>query len=359
MDSQPSLSQRLCADDESDRAFAAEDAGYDDHAEDIEPLVARMRAEPSRFVREAIVTALGRMTHGAACDAVLPLLESDDAFLRSAAVTVLQSHPDDAGRTLSRAWAGADQDVRKFLLDAASALRGDDVEAVLLRGLDDPDVNVRIAAVEHLGERAHPSLKVRFEALVRDAEEPMLISTALTALEAVGDASSWDVVAHRYADPTGFPSFLAPQLLRLTAKWAPPSVVGGYLEAARSLGPSVLGDWIDGLESLQDRFGFRTISPAQFGLLCDLAASSPSPLCRMRILKWMGRLDQQPEVLRVLTASLESPDPMSRHGAALGLSQLGSDEARRALAARLSAEGAADVRATIEEGVRRAPETSS
>jgi HEAT repeat protein len=217
----PSLRERLGDPEENTRAFAAEDAGFDDRAEDIGPLFDRLRQEPSRFVRDAIVTALRRMTADGVALRAVELLTIEDAYLRSAGVTLLQSRGGDAVPWLERAYPSADADVRKFLLDTASGLPGEDAERLLLTGIGDEDVNVCIAAVEYLGERAHPALRHTFEALLLTAREPMLLAALLSALEPVGDASTWAVLDQRFKGPEGFPPFLAPQLLHLKAKWGP------------------------------------------------------------------------------------------------------------------------------------------
>ena len=349
MDSQASLRDKLEDRDENVRAFAAEDAGFDDRADDVAPLAERLWREGSRHVREAIVTALSRMTHASVCEQALALLGADDAFLRNAGVQVLQSRGEAGVGSLRGAFESArsDADVREFLLDAASVIPGARAEAVLLAGLDDEDVNVRIAATEYLGERLRPDLKPHFEMLVKNERVPMLVSTALSALEEIGDEASWSALEARLLDPEGFPAFLAPQLLRVMAKCAPESSLDQFFAGLERLGAASLGDWLDGLETFHRRFAFRELSSAHFAILSELVTTCPSPLTRLRLLRLLGTLDHQAGLVPLLHTALQSHESMVRQGAALGLAEVGTPEARALLTARLSFEADEDVRATI------------
>ncbi len=226
MSTTPSLRERLEDADESVRAFAAEDAGFDDRGEDVPALVDRLRTEASCFVRGVLVTALARMHQDGVIDQAVLLLGSGDAYLRNAGVSLLQTRGVEAAPRMRIAFVAGDADVRKLLLDAASAVPGDEAVSVLLLGKDDPDINVRIASTEYLGERARPELKGHFEALVRTEREPMLLAAALSALEEIGDAASWAVISERSAAPGGLPPFLSPQVLRILEKCGAASARG-------------------------------------------------------------------------------------------------------------------------------------
>jgi HEAT repeat protein len=355
MDIRPSLREKLGDADESVRAFAAEDAGFDDRGEDVATLVERLREERSRHVRQAIVAALSRMTHVAVCEHAIALLGSDDPYLRNAAVAVLQTRGEIAVERLERAYPGANAAVRKLLLDTVSGIPGERAERVLLLGLADEDVNVRIAAVEYLGERRRPDLKHHFEALARDEHVPMLLSTALAALEEVGDAASWEAVEQRQFGPEGYPPFLAPQLLRVMAKCAPESALDRFFAEGARLGSASLPDWLDALETLHQRFHFRALSPAQFDTLRAVFARCDTPLTRMRLLKWAGCLDLQPRLVPMLDSAFRSDEPLVRQGAALGLSHVRTSEAYAALSSRLPLEADDDVRAAIVAALAAEP----
>ncbi len=345
------LRDRLADPEERARAFAAEDAGFDDQPQDVEPLFDRLRVEPSRFVRDAIVTALCRMTMDGVAARAVELLQTEDAYLRSAGVTLLQSRRQDVILCLERAYPSADADVRKFLLDTASGITDERADRFLLLALGDEDVNVRIAAVEYLGERANPAFRGAFEALARTASEPMLISALLSALQPVGDASTWTFLDHKFMGPEGFPRFLAPQLLRLMAQWGPHECLDRFFDAPSRMGTASLAAWLDALEVFHDRFGFETLAADHVAVVRVVLDATRSPAIQSRLLRWMGRLKLEPGLASWLANYLDSMDPSVRQGAAAGLARLASPEARAILSGRLAAETDEQVRATMQGGL--------
>jgi len=351
MSSQTSLELRLADQDESVRAFAAEDAGFDNNVEAIEPLVARLRVETSRFVRDAIFTALARMTHATVVDHAVQLLESDDAFLRNEAVTLLRTRGQDAIERLIETFRQTDADVRKFLLDAVSGMPGQHPEGLLLLGLEDPDINVRIAAIEHLGTRVRPELKEQFETVLLREDDPMLLSTVLTALEEVGDAETWSIVEQRYPNPSEYLPFLAPQILRLMAKWGSYDCLGKLFAVNVKIRASRMGDWLDSLETLHDRFRFRTLSAEQFGTIWAEYEGSSNTLSQYRLLRWFGRLEDQPDILNILTSQLLHENSTVRKGAVLGIAKLGTAAARGTLLSHLPIESDPEVRAILTDNL--------
>jgi HEAT repeat protein len=217
---------------------------------------------------------------------------------------------------------------------------------VLKLGLADPDLNVRVAAVEYLGERGRPELKDYFEALVQCESDAMLLSAALSALEAVGDEATYEAIEARFAHDA-VPAFLAPLVLKVMAKCGPVSCLARLFEAQALLGQANLAEWIDALQTFQVRHALRIIPEPFFAVVCELAVSDTSPVNLFRLLKWIGCLDQQTGVVEFLTTRLRSVITMARHGAALGLCRIGTPDARAALAAMLPLETDPEVRAAM------------
>jgi HEAT repeat protein len=341
------LRARLRDDDESARAFAAEDAGFDDLAVTIAPLLERLDVEPSRFVREAIVAALSRMTQSAICGQVVPLLSSEDAYLRNAGVSILQSKGDAALEVIELLLASPDTDARKLALDALSGIGSAQAAGLLVRGLGDGDVNVRIAALEYIGDRGRGEAKEAVEALFEREQEPMLLSTALAALEAIGDAATWEVIERRFARLEDVPPYLCAHWLRVLGKWGHAASLEAFLAGAQKIGPALVGDLCDGLESFHDRHQFHALPPGGLYVLRGLFGSA-SAAAKFRLLKWFGRLDGEAGVFELLASYLDDAEAVVRDGAVLGLRRLGTTAAREALSSRHPREGDADVRASIE-----------
>src|SRR5690349_6069702 len=109
--------EKLASDDEAERIYAAEDIGFANQPAGVRPLLARLRQESSRAVREAIFAALLQIEDDAVIEGALELLDSDDSFLRNQAVELLQALGSKAVPRLGRAFQEGDRDRRKFVID--------------------------------------------------------------------------------------------------------------------------------------------------------------------------------------------------------------------------------------------------
>lgn len=151
------------------RRAAARELGA--HAAAAGPLCARLPHEPELSVREGIVTALLRLGTAEVVAGLVAHLESEDVWLRNAAIEALSQMPDVSRTALTERLAHPEADVR-ILAVTALARRPDDATAARLVRLlaEDPDVNVCAAALEAVAERgdrdalaALASLPRRFE----------------------------------------------------------------------------------------------------------------------------------------------------------------------------------------------------
>jgi len=121
-------------------------------AEYATPLAAALGREPAPRVRQAMFTSLSRMD-SAGVGAVLPLLRSDDAGLRTGALDALRIMVRSSPELLPPLLDDTDVDVRILSCELARALPGDAATALLcdlLRREEDP--NVCAAAVDVLAE---------------------------------------------------------------------------------------------------------------------------------------------------------------------------------------------------------------
>ena len=82
--------EKLDCPDETERIYAAEDIGYLNAPDGVQPLLERLGKEPSRAVRGAIFQALTRIDADAAIEGSVRLLGSDDPEIRNQAVEVLR-----------------------------------------------------------------------------------------------------------------------------------------------------------------------------------------------------------------------------------------------------------------------------
>ncbi|MDQ2642064.1 MAG: HEAT repeat domain-containing protein [Pseudomonadota bacterium] len=117
------------------------------------PLADALQAETVPRVREALLTSLVRIGNAESVAAMLPLLRSDDATLRVAALDALRLMVRGSGALLRDLLHDADVDVRVLSCELARELAGATATQLLdelLQSEEDP--NVCAAAVEVLAE---------------------------------------------------------------------------------------------------------------------------------------------------------------------------------------------------------------
>ncbi|VXC32161.1 HEAT repeat domain-containing protein [Sphingomonas sp. 8AM] len=128
-------------------------------------LCRRLAVETSASVREAILAALIRHRSPAIAAALLPLLRTDEAPLRNAAIEALAEMPDEVAPHVEALLADPDSDVRIFAGNMLGVLPHPRAAEWLLTALADDHVNVCAAAIDGLAEIGAPSTADALEAV--------------------------------------------------------------------------------------------------------------------------------------------------------------------------------------------------
>jgi HEAT repeat protein len=142
----------------------------------VEVLGAALLSEPDSRVREAMLTGLARVGTAEAAEAIVPLIRSDDASLRTAAIDALRLMPDALAMYLATLLNDADADVRVLACDLARELPAPDANRLLCDLLArEPEANVCAAAVDVLAECGGPeALAILADCAERFAGVPFL-----------------------------------------------------------------------------------------------------------------------------------------------------------------------------------------
>ncbi len=147
----PDLAEGLSSPNEEVRWNAARAAAGT--AQCAPALATALRTEPVARVREALLTSLVRIGTADSVAAVLPLLRSDDASLRTGALDALRLMIRNTRELLPPLLQDVDVDVRILSCELARMLPGEEASPLLCELLRrEPDVNVCAAAVEVLAE---------------------------------------------------------------------------------------------------------------------------------------------------------------------------------------------------------------
>jgi HEAT repeat protein len=328
--------EKLAGDDEADRIYAAEDIGFSNQPEGVQPLLARLPQEPSRAVREAIFAALLQIEDDAVIEGSVGLLDSEDSFLRNQAVEVLRARGAKAIPYLDRAFREGNNDRRKFVIDILAKLGDADTSGIYEQALIDTDLNVVITAVENLGARRKAAFREQIEALIAPEAHPMLLSASIEALAQVGEAGSVNAVRDRLGGAARIPGYLRPSYLKLLGAKGCPDDIG---EVACLIG-------IDGLEkhalnaltSLRSRYRGLELPPNMAEPLEKIAFSGGSILLAYEAIRSMAGLLHLQPVFDFVYRSLEHPEKAVRIAAIQAMREAGLSGAENILRERLSRE---------------------
>jgi HEAT repeat protein len=139
-------------------------------------LTTALRSESNARVREAMLTSLARINSPESVDAILALLRSDDASLRTGALDTLRAMGATVREHLLTLLADADSDVRVLSCEIARGLPGPEATRMLCDLLArEHEVNVCGAALDVLAEVGEAeALPVLAQCATRFRDTPFL-----------------------------------------------------------------------------------------------------------------------------------------------------------------------------------------
>ena len=337
--------EKLSGDDEADRIYAAEDIGFSNRPEGVQPLLARLPAEPSRAVRDAIFAALQHIEDDAVIEGSLDLLDSEDSFLRNQAVEILRARGPRTIPCLDRAFREGSNDRRKFVIDVLAKLGDAATSGIYDRALTDTDINVVIAAVENLGARRKADFRERIEALVSPEAHPMLLCAAIEALAQIGEAGTVNAVRERLGGAARLPGYLRPAYLKLLGATGCPDDVA---EVACLIGREGLeGYALNALTSLRSRYPGLDLPVSLVEPLLKIASSGAPSLLGYEAVRSMAGLLHMKDVSDFVSRSLAHPDKAVRIAAIQTMREAGSSGAEGILRECLSRETDEEVRQAL------------
>ena len=294
--------------DEADRMYAAEDLGVANDPAGVSPLIERLRMDPSRAVKEAIFLALAAIDHPSVVAQAVDLLAADDAFLRNSAIQLLQGKGEAAIDELLKKLEDPDPDVRKFALDAAAGINHPAVAQIYEIAIADPEINILIAALEHIGRTRQTNFKNRVEDLFEKSTHPMLMSAVFSTLIQIGDKKSWEVIRKGYPTSESAPGYLLNW-------WIQAFGCFGSIEDLESLpqilavhGKSHLVYLIDALSSIQERFGTIQLPPGCCQTLADLSMGPVPSELKRRLLMVIDRFPSTEKINLPMISRLSTLD---------------------------------------------------
>ncbi len=175
------------------RVDAAESLGTRGAAEAVPILEYKARFDPTPNVREAAISALGKIGASGSYEFLKKLLANDlvDPALREKALDALVAH-DLTGsirtieEVIAKVWATQPQSpFLDYLCKQLSQARGPELKSLYLRFLDGPTINIRIYGIRGIAANGFTDLRASVEALSTDKNPQAVRENALTAVQAL------------------------------------------------------------------------------------------------------------------------------------------------------------------------------
>ncbi|HWP98271.1 MAG TPA: HEAT repeat domain-containing protein [Syntrophomonadaceae bacterium] len=320
------LLQGLQSDDERDRAFAVEDIVYEGIPEGLDLLIHHLVQEKSRFVREVIVNNLPQMERPDLVAKLLPLLRSDDAFIRNSVIDIVSQKRDEVVAYLEPLMEDADKDVRKFALDILFQLKTTEVTPYMINFLHDSDINIIITAVEYIGQLEDKTAGDAINQVLLEAQNLLLRCTCLESLAKIGNAQSPEIVARMFPDPDSIKGLELFSYLKFVAKQGDASTLPFVLSLMKSKGRLLAKEIINTLEGILERGAQANLAEEMVGEILTFIGSDINAINKYELLGFLGQFHNS-AIFEPLVQYTRDPDKLVALGAIEGLGLMGRIEA--------------------------------
>ena len=218
--------------DPVERASALEALSLSADVQMTAAAAARLLADSDPGVRETAARLLVEIRTEEAARLTVPHIASDDITIRNLAGEVLTRMGEAAVRVVAEYVDHDHYDVRKFAIDVLALLPSHDMADRIARRLEDPDPNVRIAAVDALGALGASEYA---EALCTLYErEPLMRPSVVAAFGAFGPGVHLDFLEAALSDEDPVVQFAAAEAL---AAWDAPEVFPALLRKVDEIDP--------------------------------------------------------------------------------------------------------------------------
>ncbi|MDD3269147.1 MAG: HEAT repeat domain-containing protein [Syntrophomonadaceae bacterium] len=319
------LINELKSEDERDRAFAVEDIVYEGVPGCIDLLVEQLKIEKSHYVREVIVRNLKTLPGTELVEKIIPLLRSDDAFIRNAIIDIISEQEEEAVSLLRPLLKDADKDIRKFALDILFLLNNPYSASLIAEALDDSDINMVITAVEYLGRMEAQGVAPQVNDLFAKTQNILLRCTCLEAMAVLGDDNSLAIVSQLYADPQTIADLELYSYLKFLAKKGQEDYLPWVVSLIKTKGQLMAKEIINTIEGILERANLNIIPEGMVQALSEYIASNINAINKYELLIFLGQF-KNPEIMPLLIEYTKSSDKLLCLGAVEALGLYGQQE---------------------------------
>lgn len=308
--------------------------------------------ETSRYVREVIVNCLKGIKGRDVVEKIIPLLSSDDAFIRNASIEILSTQGEFATEFMRKLLGDPDKDIRKFALDILFQLKSLNTAELIAEALNDPDINNLITAVEYLGHMEDTSYTYRINQLFINTDNILLRCTCLETLAQIGDEESVRYINKMYPryEETSFLEQYS--FLKFVARKGADIHLPLITVLMEEKGQVMPKEIINAIEGILARYPQEEVPSELLQALDAYLRTDIDAINKYELLVLLGRYRNQ-EIYRLLIKYLEPDQPLICMGAAEGLGLYGNPEALPILVQLKEKAGDPDLAETIERSISK------
>ncbi|MFA7147624.1 MAG: HEAT repeat domain-containing protein [Syntrophomonadaceae bacterium] len=336
--------------DEKARAFAAEDIAFDGVPGGIKILIERLELEESRFVREVIVNCLKGLKGREIVEKIIPLLSSEDAFIRNASIEILSMQGEIATEFMRKILGDADKDIRKFALDILFQLKSLNTAELIAEALNDLDINNIITAVEYLGHMEDTNYTPKVNELLMRSDNILLRCTCLEALAFIGDEESIRCVNKMYPSYENISILEQYSFLKFVARKGADIHLSLIISLIAEKGQVMHKEIINAVEGILKRNPRKVLPHDLLNSLSYYLTTDIPNINKYELLILMGHYQNQ-EIYSILLQHVDHEKVLIRMGAVEGLGIYGNKEALPILLSMKEKVGDHDLLETLDKSI--------
>jgi hypothetical protein len=347
----------------SERRLAAQEIGETGDPAAAELLLAQLKTETARAVKEAILRGLSNLWSSSPVEPIIELLRDADPFVRAEAADMLQRRAGGALEGLTAMMQDTDKDLRKFSMDIIGQSSAGVQDALYLGALEDPDKNVVISAVENIGLGRRTVFLAPVLALVLGDVHPMTVCACLETLAVIGDQHTLAALRHKFPSAVTVSGLYLHSFLKLLGGTGTALVMEEICATLVERGSGIYPVAIDALSRVTARERVTVLTLPCEKALCHLLVTELASDIRYHLVRLLGHFTQSTPVALALLPCIQDGSRDEDRALALAESPLAEVEAalQLFLASELQAQaaGGSEVLEELEEILRRRPRWNS
>lgn len=253
-----SLEQQLQSDNPLERDNAVQDMASLGDFRAIKVLAESLADETDIQVIEAMLEAL-RVLLEYAPRVLIPLLSNDNPSIRNGVIRVLHDSGDSVIKILDELARNDDKDIRKFAIDALKTKKSPSALAVIRSRLDDGDDNVKMTAVEYLGNLEDRESAPKIHSILTKTDKRMTQFVCLEALLKLDDETTAKATLNYLLSFENVPILLQSSFFKLLAIAGTPDHFVGLDNALAENSATVGNDFVKAVIAISKRHSFKEI----------------------------------------------------------------------------------------------------